>query len=94
MDEYIRAYKPNKGEIYSISTKTIMATEDIKIGDFVTFDDSRVEMIITKSEYDNTIGIVQEHIIEKYKFREVWSLFIKFILRKDKINCLKVKITK
>jgi len=94
MSEYISCYQPSKGDIIDVSTKVIIAPKNIKIGQFVNLDNDTAELKIIDNNTEDTIGIVKEHIVEKYKFKEVWNLFIKFILRKDKINCVRVEIIK
>lgn len=84
----------HKGDIIESSASTLFNPQDIKIGKYITINNKDLKLKIVNSKTDNTIGIITNHIFVRYKFKEVWDLFVKFLSRVPKINNIRFEIIK
>jgi len=102
MEEYISKannLKPilirlHKDDIIQVSIDTLLNPKDVKVQRYLTVYEDNPKLRVSINNTDNVIGLIQEHIVVRYKLKEVWDLFIKFLFRTPKINNIKFRVIK
>jgi hypothetical protein len=89
---FIRAHKIEKDEKYQISTYIFSNPERVAVNKYIKIGKNGTLQFVDEKE--NIIGIVEQHILIKYKFKDVWDTFIKFLFKKIKINDVIVRVIK
>jgi hypothetical protein len=89
---YIHVHKIEKDDEYQINTSLLSNPERVAVGKYIKIEkDGTLQFTDDK---ENVLGIVKQHILIKYKFKDVWDTFIKFLFRKIKINDVIVRVIK
>ena len=86
--------KLHKDDVMEVDVNTLSNPKHIKVGDYLATEENNPRLKIVSNNGENIIGIIQEHIVIKYTFKEIWDLFIKFLFRTPKINNIRFKIIK
>ena len=82
----------NKGDIIETSVNVLNNTKNIKAGNYLATNKDDPKLSVTSDKTENVIGLIHEHIVVKYTFKEVWDLFIKFLFKTPKINNVRFEI--
>lgn len=86
------AMRLHKDDVIEVSANTIFNPKDIKIQRYLAADTNQPKLKVVVNDADNAIGYIEEHIVVRYKFKEIWDLFIKFLFRTPKINNIKFRV--
>lgn len=91
-DYILHSIKP--GDIIETSANVLQNPKYIKVSKYIAIDQDSPKLKVVHNDGENVLGVIDEHIVVKYKFKEVIDLFIKFLFGIPKINNIKVRVIK
>lgn len=86
----MQAYKLQKGDIVELYDSQITNPKDIKVNKFTAIDQQTYKVTIQDEKTTDTFGLINQRIIEKYKFKEVINIFINWLFRKNRIAAIHI----
>jgi hypothetical protein len=90
----VRVKRLCKGDVMQVSVNTLANPKKVKIGNYLNLQKTNAKLSVVNSRDENSIGYIVEHIVVRYKFKEIWDIFIKYLFRVPKINDIRFKIIK